>query len=444
MATTKEKAHYNMPNKGNINSVQGNESREERYYGRNGIWCPGKCPINEWNRFPKKVDYNNLNPADKKCAGYECRREGEPEKFKRTFVVFIQKCFLLPTTVSVTSPIHKPPIFHVDNIRKWNWTKHLLNFLMKGVENKKKGKKQFIDGCIFVLMLIYFHETKFSRPFAPDAPPASWVAHWTRQMMLERISSEAIEPLLPSRTRKAGCSVSLTSSVIEELIKDDYVYEVSNKDPAKEQQQQSKEPLVAHIPLEQQEQPCKEPTAQQSEQEAPVDVCHPEPKKQDVMVSLTSYIIEEFFKDDDVYKISDEEEQQQSQEPSVAWKSEKETLILSSFDSAAQPRERKDERPSFNLGIRPPASQSSQPSQLSVSQLKILEEAVVDAGVTAALNFAEATTSEPTLPASENFMLGTYGESYIDKSTNMVYRFDIEHYLCQFAMERIGGCGLPM
>ncbi|RYQ91600.1 hypothetical protein Ahy_B09g097553 [Arachis hypogaea] len=69
--------------------------------------------------------------------------EGEEnrKKFKRTFVVFIKKCFLLPTTVSVASPIHKPPIFHVENIPEWDWAKHVLNFLMKGVENKRKGRK---------------------------------------------------------------------------------------------------------------------------------------------------------------------------------------------------------------------------------------------------------------------------------------------------------------
>ncbi|KAL4286975.1 hypothetical protein AHAS_Ahas19G0139900 [Arachis hypogaea] len=210
--------------------------------------------------------------------------------------------------------------------------------------------------------------------------------------------------------------------VIEELIKDDYVYEVSDKDPAKEQQQQSKEPLVAQQseqeapvnvrPLEQQQQPYEELTTQQSKQEAPVDV-------------------------------------------------------------AAQPRERKDEMPSFNLGISPPASQPSHPSQPSVSQLEILEEAVVDAGVTAALKFAKVTILEPTLPAAEvyktpekktkitneliekcyhwmthvkqtknggneydaifvlkheNFMLGTHGESYIDKRTNKAYQFNIEQY----------------
>ncbi|QHN92951.1 uncharacterized protein DS421_17g588450 [Arachis hypogaea] len=213
-------------------------------------------------------------------------------------------------------------------------------------------------------------------------------------------------------------ALPLPSSVQEELIRDDFIYvppqnetqQTSNNDPAKEQQQQSKEPLVAeqseqeaHVnvrPLEQQQQSCEEPTAQQSEQ-APVDVCPPEPKKQDVMVSLTSSVIEEFFKDDDVYDVSDEEQKQQSQEPPVARQSEQETLILSSFDSAAQPREREYKRPSFSLGISPPASQPSQPSQPTVSQLEILEEAVVDAGVTIALKFVEATSSEPTLPASK-------------------------------------------
>ncbi|RYQ93030.1 hypothetical protein Ahy_B09g099288 [Arachis hypogaea] len=96
--------------------------------------------------------------------------EENRQKFKRTFFVFIQKCFLLPTTVSMASLIHKPPIFHVDNIQEWDWAKHVLNFLMKGVENKRKGMKQSVDGCIFVLMLIYFHETKFPRPFGLDAP----------------------------------------------------------------------------------------------------------------------------------------------------------------------------------------------------------------------------------------------------------------------------------
>ncbi|XLR32418.1 hypothetical protein S83_060318, partial [Arachis hypogaea] len=120
-----------------------------------------------------------------------------------------------------------------------------------------------------------------------------------------------------------------------------------------------------HLPL---EKPCEEPTEQQSKQEAPVD-------------------------DADIYQVFDEE---QSKEHPVARQSEKETLILSSFD-----REREDERPSFSLGISPPASQATQPSQESDSQLDILAEAVIEAGVEAALKFGEGTSSEPTLPAAQ-------------------------------------------
>ncbi|QHO56905.1 uncharacterized protein DS421_3g77750 [Arachis hypogaea] len=471
--------------------------------------------------------------------------------------------------VSVAFPIHRPPIFHVDKIREWNWAKHVLNFLMKGVENKREGNKQSVDGCVFVLMLIYFHETKFPRPFAPDAPPAPWVTYWTREKIIERISSETTQPLrrrnkknhnkkrkqplkvvkkqtkktkhktsiikrrkqperaaktptqleketeqekdnaaekrkraleiimekrskkrndgpqstniapdqfdspqgqndssqtvptvnidseqvlqtqgsstpsvdaasntsfsmckflffktnsnyfnystltlflftflipplalsLPSSVQEElmkddfmyvppqeetqqtpnndcpqeaemhGVIVSLTSSVIEGLMKDDYVYEVSNEDPAKEQEQQAQELTVqqeseqeapVNVPAKEQEQQAQEPPVQQeSEQEALVNICLLEPNKQGVTGSITSSVLEQFFKDADVYQVSDEE---QSKEPLVARHLEKETLILSSFDSAAQPRESEDERPSFSLGISSPASQPTQPS----------------------------------------------------------------------------------
>ncbi|RYR39029.1 hypothetical protein Ahy_A09g044423 [Arachis hypogaea] len=84
------------------------------------------------NRFPDKVEYGKLNEADKqifdslKCVTLatltksvlDMSVEGEEnrQRFRRTFGVYISKCFLLPATVSMASPIHKPPIFCVDNI----------------------------------------------------------------------------------------------------------------------------------------------------------------------------------------------------------------------------------------------------------------------------------------------------------------------------------------
>ncbi|QHO58322.1 uncharacterized protein DS421_3g89650 [Arachis hypogaea] len=56
--------------------------------------------------------------------------------------------------------------------------------------------------------------------------------------------------------------------------------------------------------------------------------------------------------------------------------------------------------PSFSFGISLPASQPTHPSEPPVSQLEILVEMVVDAGVTTPLKFAETTTSEPPLPAA--------------------------------------------
>ncbi|XLT36953.1 hypothetical protein S245_067720, partial [Arachis hypogaea] len=82
------------------------------------------------DHFPKKVDNRKLNEEDKaifdslKCVtlatltksilNMSVEGEKNRQKFRRTFVVFIQKCFLLRTTVSMASAIHKPPIFCVD------------------------------------------------------------------------------------------------------------------------------------------------------------------------------------------------------------------------------------------------------------------------------------------------------------------------------------------
>ncbi|QHN85096.1 uncharacterized protein DS421_16g534370 [Arachis hypogaea] len=129
-------------------------------------------------------------------------------------------------------------------------------------------------------------------------------------------------------------------------------------------------------------------------------------------LSLPSSLKEELIKDDFIYvpsesqtqQTSDNEntepeppmnvppKQQQKEEAPVAWQLQEEAQP----DFAAHPRQREDDIISTNS-----PSQPTQPSELTISQLEILEEAVVDAGVTAALKFAEATTVEPTFIAAE-------------------------------------------
>ncbi|RYR78310.1 hypothetical protein Ahy_A01g003065 [Arachis hypogaea] len=164
------------------------------------------------DHFPKKVDYCKLNEEDKaifdslKCVtlvtltkfilNMSVEGEENRQKFHKSFVIFIQKCFLLQTMVSIASAIHKPPIFCVDNIRQRDWACHVLRFLRKGIENKRKGKKQSVEGCVFVLMLIYFHETKFPHLDGLDAPPTPWVAYWTKNMIVDRISIEGTDTMV--------------------------------------------------------------------------------------------------------------------------------------------------------------------------------------------------------------------------------------------------------
>ncbi|RYR05473.1 hypothetical protein Ahy_B06g085340 [Arachis hypogaea] len=117
------------------------------------------------DHFPKKVAYNKLNEG------------GELAEIQDDFIVFVQKCFLLLTTISIISSVHKPPALHVEIVRQWNWASHALSFLIKGIKAQRAGHKLFVDGCVFVLMLIYFHETKFPHLEADDARKPPWVAY---------------------------------------------------------------------------------------------------------------------------------------------------------------------------------------------------------------------------------------------------------------------------
>ncbi|QHN81910.1 uncharacterized protein DS421_20g691060 [Arachis hypogaea] len=84
--------------------------------------------------FFEKVAYSKLNEQQKEIVDsfksatlasltksvIDMSVKGEKNllKFKTTFLVFVQKCFLLPTIVSIVSPVHKTHILHVETIRQ--------------------------------------------------------------------------------------------------------------------------------------------------------------------------------------------------------------------------------------------------------------------------------------------------------------------------------------
>ncbi|QHO19104.1 uncharacterized protein DS421_11g326040 [Arachis hypogaea] len=154
-------------------------------------------------------------------------------------------------------------------------------------------------------------------------------------------------------------AVSLLSSLKEELIKDDFIYVPSES--------QTQETSVNDSPSKSQQQPCKEALVGQSEQEACVDVYPSKPKKQAGKKSSPTRT-----KPEPLLNVSPLEEQQQPcQEAPLAWQLEEEAQP----DFAASPSLWEHDAPSFDLGI--------------------------NAGVAAALKFADATSAEPNFTAAE-------------------------------------------
>ncbi|XP_057746264.1 uncharacterized protein LOC130965523 [Arachis stenosperma] len=133
--------------------------------------------------FPKKVEYKKLSDDDKiiyrRFQGKTLKsltdemmeigvgNEEERLMFKRIFILYIQMAFLLLTTINKISPVHLAPIFMMDGISERNWG---------GGKNRTQ------------------------RPLKP------WIANWTKEQLVERMSAERQEILyvlndesLPSR-----------------------------------------------------------------------------------------------------------------------------------------------------------------------------------------------------------------------------------------------------
>ncbi|RYR08918.1 hypothetical protein Ahy_B05g076798 [Arachis hypogaea] len=96
--------------------------------------------------------------------------------FKRIFILYIQMAFLLPTKISKVSPVHIAPIFEMKKITEGNWGAHVLNFIIKGITNYRLKKKKSIEGCLYALMIIYFHLAKNKDKKGEENPGLPWVA----------------------------------------------------------------------------------------------------------------------------------------------------------------------------------------------------------------------------------------------------------------------------
>ncbi|XP_020978587.1 uncharacterized protein LOC107610786 [Arachis ipaensis] len=162
--------------------------------------------------FPQKVNYKDLSEDDKQIfrrfqgktlknltdemMAIGVDNEQDRLMFKRIFILYIQMAFLLPTTINKISHVHLAPIFEMDTITERNWGGHVLSFIIKGITNYKLKKKKAIDGCLFALMIIYFHLSKNKDKKRAERPPEPWIANWSKEQLVERMRAEMEEHMV--------------------------------------------------------------------------------------------------------------------------------------------------------------------------------------------------------------------------------------------------------
>ncbi|RYR65657.1 hypothetical protein Ahy_A03g011584 [Arachis hypogaea] len=65
-----------------------------------------------------------------------------------------------------------------------------FEFYHKGITDYKVKKKKAIDGCLFALMIIYFHLSKNKDKKRAERPPEPWIANWSKEQLIERMRAE--------------------------------------------------------------------------------------------------------------------------------------------------------------------------------------------------------------------------------------------------------------
>ncbi|MED6136433.1 hypothetical protein PIB30_056083 [Stylosanthes scabra] len=110
--------------------------------------------------------------------------------FMRAFICFMQKVFLLPNSIANITPIALPTIFDLENTRSRNWALHVHNFLLQELKKAKQNNSAAVHGYVYVLMIIYFHETHFGENSKEIEAQPPWLAYWTSEMLKKRLKQE--------------------------------------------------------------------------------------------------------------------------------------------------------------------------------------------------------------------------------------------------------------
>ncbi|MED6118118.1 hypothetical protein PIB30_000100 [Stylosanthes scabra] len=122
--------------------------------------------------------------------------EDNQKLFMRAFILFIQKVFLLPNSTTTIVLNALTTIFDLETTSKRNWALHVHDFLIQELKKAKQTNSAAIHGCVYALVIIYFHETQFGENSKEPEARKSWIAYWQGDTLKQRLKHE--------RTHKAG------------------------------------------------------------------------------------------------------------------------------------------------------------------------------------------------------------------------------------------------
>ncbi|RYR66291.1 hypothetical protein Ahy_A03g012274 [Arachis hypogaea] len=80
--------------------------------------------------------------------------------------------------------------------------------MVKGITDYQEKKKKAINGCLFALMIIYFHLSKNKGKNRIERPPKPWIANWTKEQLVERMTAEREEILVKTTDSDTSTSES--------------------------------------------------------------------------------------------------------------------------------------------------------------------------------------------------------------------------------------------
>ncbi|RYR17825.1 hypothetical protein Ahy_B03g062499 [Arachis hypogaea] len=92
--------------------------------------------------------------------------------------------------------------------------------IFRKFQDYKEKKKKAINGCLFALMIIYFHLSKNKGKNRTERPPKPWIANWTKEQLVERMTAEREEilasPTSSSETETTDSDTSTSESEAQE------------------------------------------------------------------------------------------------------------------------------------------------------------------------------------------------------------------------------------